>query len=45
MESFTTKALLMAVLRYSQEVSDPKKLERFIMDLLNVDAYVPKTKK
>ena len=45
MPSYETKALLLSVLRYSQETSDPRKTEKFIEDLLIADGYVPESHK
>ena len=45
MPGYETKALLLSVLRYSQETSDPRKTERFIEDLLVAEGYVPEGKK
>ena len=44
MDSFETKALLLAVLRYLQATSDIQKTEKFIEDLLMADRYVPEGK-
>ena len=44
MSGYETKVALMAVLRYSQETSDPRKTEKFIEDLLIADGYIPEKK-
>ena len=45
MSSYESKALLLAVLRYSQAVSDQQQTEKFIEELLVADNYVPKPSK
>ena len=41
MSGYETKALLLAVLRFSQEVQDPRKTEKLIEELLTVDGFSP----
>ena len=45
MPGYESKALLLSVLRFSQETSDPRKTEKFIEDLLIADGYVPESKR
>ena len=45
MPGYESKALLLSVLRFSQETSDPRKTEKFIEDLLIADGYVPESRK
>ena len=45
MPAYESKALLLSVLRYSQETSDPRKTEKFIEELLIADGYVPENEK
>ena len=45
MPRYETKAILLSILRYSQETSDPRKVEKFIEELLIADGYVPEGKK
>ena len=44
MDSFETKALLLAVLRYLQATRDLQMTEKFIEDLLMADSFVPEGK-